>query len=160
MTEALLCGLDVDQVLAYLQGQKDSELRKTLPNVEMRLGRSLTEVPIVIKTKGHVAYLIGTADEIIRDFPSELWKYRNKYNFGISKSRFDQYFKNYMRRRAAIIYFEEVKMIYPPLEKFPKYQTWGYLTLPPTIKTYEMSNERIKKKLIDLTNKIKQSITP
>ena len=34
MVNALLCGLDADQVLAYLQGQKDCELRKALPFVE------------------------------------------------------------------------------------------------------------------------------
>ena len=110
----------------------------------------------MIKTKWDGAYILGIVDEVIRDFPSELWKYRSKYKFGISKALFDQYYKKW-RGKAALIHFKEIRMIYPPLKKFPKYQTWGYITIPSSTKTYELLNERIRKIIIELTNEVKQT---
>jgi len=155
----LFCGVDHDQIISYLEGSKDTEIRKTKPNTEKRLGKKLIDVPILIKVMGaNFGYLIGHTDEIIeKKNPKELWELNGKYKFGVSKTRFFEYFLLY-KGKVKLIHFKKIDMIYPPITSFPSYQTWAYINLPEDTKTYPLSNDKIREKLLTKTREIKKQL--
>ncbi|MFW6117695.1 MAG: hypothetical protein ACOC6G_03830, partial [Thermoproteota archaeon] len=116
MSTFVVCGLYPKQILMYLRGEKDCEIRKALPNPQVRLNKNLEEVPMLIKTSGtDLAYIMGVVDETVTGNPSDLWeKYKDDFKFGISKQEYDNYFKK--TDRANLIHFQKIRIIYSPLE--------------------------------------------
>lgn len=159
MPKTVFCGIDPDQILSYLQGEKDTEIRKTKPNTEEKIGKKITETPFIIKSMGEdIGFLVGYLDKIIKsDDPGDLWKFHRKYKFGISKKRFDRYFRGY-NGPGYLFHFEKVEMLSPPLRNFPRYQTWAYKEIPKNLPTYSLSNEEIREKYIKKTKEIKKKM--
>jgi len=157
MPKTVFCGSDPEQTLSYLKGEKDTEIRKTKPNTEENIGKKITEIPVVIKSMGEeIGFLVGYVDEIVqKEDPKELWEFHSEYKFGISKKRFDRYFRGY-NGPGYLFHFKKVEMISPPLKDFPRYQTWAYMEIPEDLHTYPLSNKEIKEKYIKKTKEIKE----
>lgn len=145
------------QIMSYLMGMKDCEIRKSVPNPGLR-GIDLGETLFVIKTAGSSkAYVLGKSAEVARGHPNELWdKYSAMYKFGITRDEFFTYYAG--RQMAHIIHFREVEMIFPPLEGIPASQTYLYRSVP-AVTSYPLTASDIREKLIRLTREIQETLS-
>ncbi|HIE15017.1 TPA: hypothetical protein EYP70_07075 [Candidatus Bathyarchaeota archaeon] len=159
MPKVIICGVYPRQILAYLEGEKDCELRKAAPNPKEKLGKRIEEVPLLIKTAGSpYGYIVGEVDEVIKGRPSEIWeRYSQKFKFGIEKEIYDEYFSG--AKQATVIHFAQVKLIYPPLEGINSSQTFRYGNIPEQKwNLHPLSNETVRERLVELTKKIQKEL--
>lgn len=157
MTKYILTSVEPSQVKMYLKGNKDTEIRKSAPNPKPRLDQEITEVPFVIKTKGSdSAYVRAEVSGVVRGENTEkLWEENNgKLKFGISRSRYDEYYAGRNSREAVLIEFGSIQLIKPPIESLPGTQTYQYVDIDEGNHEFKDLGGEYRTELIEKTEEI------
>lgn len=161
MAEYILTSVEPSQVEMYLKGEKDTEVRKSAPNPKARLGKEITEVPFIIKTKGsNSGYIRAEVSQVIRsEDTDELWdENKEKVKFGISKSRYDDYYSKRNNSEAVLIVFENVQIINPPVKGLPGTQTYRYVDIDEEEYEFESLDSSHTQELIEKTEEIQRKL--
>lgn len=155
----ILCSGEVKQIIEYINGNKDTEVRKTKPHPKNHTGKSLEESTILLKLKGtNMAFLEGEVEEVHSGDPEDLYdKFSEEFKFGISKERYDSYYSN-TSNNAVLVKFGEIRFILPPIEDLPGSQSWRYVEVSDydTIEFQETSLE-LKEELVSKVKEVEEN---
>jgi len=134
--------------LAYLQGEKRIELRKSIPRPEKRYGLNLDEIPFVFIVSGlSIAFLMGTGATYDTDKPINLLSRLNLEHTGLTTEEYRNYFSN--SKLAYAIYFKQFNLVYPPM-RISAPQAFRYSSAPSTSNLYSMENSKVRESLITM----------
>jgi hypothetical protein len=145
----------------YLKGEKNTEVRKSAPKPKSRLDKEIAKVPFIIKTKGsNSGYIRAKVSHVRRSGDKDnLWnENKEKVKFGITKSRYDDYYSSGNNSEAVLIIFENIQIINPPVEGLPGTQTYRYVDIDEEYYDFEDLSSSYTQELIEKTNEIQRRL--